>query len=296
MQEHQGPAPDPAKGAARLSPRALAPLVPPAPPPTRRERWQNALELALALLLNIIFLIALFYRPHWAAKEPPKEPPAISVQLVPPEQAPPKPEPQPKPEEQPKEQPQPEEKKPPEQFTLKGSGDLKKEKPGRVPKVEADKSPEKPQVAAKKPKPEEPKQTETEVPDWAKNLSKGYDLPAQKQSSVKKSSGSNKDTSLDEREGEGGGDLWSNQLREQILAHTRIPASMIGRADTAIVAIAVDRLGNLRGMRLLKSSGNRDFDIIIMQGVRDAAPFRPLPSGLPELVVMNWEVRPETVH
>ncbi len=165
-----------------------------------------------------------------------------------------------------------------------------------MPKVEADKSPEKPQVAAKKPKPEAPKQTEAEVPDWAKNLASGYDLPAQKESSVKKSKGSNKNTSLDAREGEGGGDLWSNQLREQILAHTRIPASMIGRAETAIVAIAVDRLGNLRGMRLLQSSGNRDFDIIVMQGIRDSEPFRPLPSGLPEIVVMNWEVRPEAAH
>lgn len=293
MQEPHGTAPDPAEGAAHLSPRTLVPLVPPAPPRTRRERWQNALELALALLLNVLFLVALFYRPHWAAKAPQKEPPAISVQLVPPAQAPPKPEPKVEPQPKPEEPPKPEEKKPEPQVTLKGSGDVKKEKPGSQPKVEADKSPEKPQVAAKKPKPEAPKQTETEVPDWAKNLSSGYDVPAQKESSVKKSSGSNRENSLDQREGEGGGDEWSNQLRAQILAHTTIPASMIGRADTAIVAIAVDRLGNLRGMRLLQSSGNRDFDIIIMQGVRDAAPFRPLPSGLPEIVVMNWEVRPE---
>lgn len=291
MEEPQGQTPPPAAPPASHPERSLEPLVPPPPPPTRRERLTRAGQLFLALLLNIAFIVALFYRPEPIRPPEHKEPPAISVQLVPPQEKP-QPKEQPKAQEQPKPQPE----KPKEAETLIGSGDVTKKEAGTPPKVKADQSKEKPQVAAKKPKPEAPKEKEADLPDWAKKVASGYGLPEPKKSSIDKSRGATSDELQTEKQGEGGGDAYSNQLKAQIAAHTFVPPDMYGRAGKAVIAIVIDRTGALRGMRVVQSSGLREFDMIVMEGVRSAAPFRPLPSGSPEMVQLWWEAQPKKVE
>jgi TonB family protein len=263
----------------------------PSPGGGKRDRWTTAFEVLLALLLNLAFIFALFvHLPVKSAKL--SEPKAIPVQLVKPQQAPPKPkleeQPQSKPQPQPKPQPKP-------TYEFKGSGDIKKDKAGKVPTVDADKSKAKPEVAAKKVTPEAPKQTEAKVPDWAKKLASGYDLPTEKKSSNRTAQGSHaEDDSTDLKEGEGAGDVWSNEFKAQVESHTFIPPNLFDIIQRAtLVEITVDRRGNLRGMRLVQSSGIREFDIGVMQGLRDAAPFRPLPPGAPDHMTGTWSVGPK---
>lgn len=297
MEDAKGLTPNPAV-ALSLSAFTVEHAVAPAPERSRSQRWSSSIELLLAVLLNIAFLVALFYRPHHQLQPIPKAPPAISVDLV--QQPKPQPQPkaeQPKQEQQKKEQPKPEEKKPeekkPEQKPVekyRESGGDPKLKAGRVPKVEADKTKTPPQVKAEKPKPEAPKNPAADVPDWAKALDKGYDLPTQRDSSIDKSKGSNAQNSLSDREGEGGGDVYLNQLVAQIASHVVYPQSAGGEVGLTVLVIAIDRSGNLQGMRVTSSSGRRDLDWAASEAVRRSAPFRPLPPDYPAPVVITLKI------
>ena len=272
-------------------------IAPSAPSEPRGKRWSSSVELLLAIILNLMFLIALFYRPTHELQKLAKQPPAISVDLVPP--------PQPKPEQQ-KQQPKAEAKqeakktepaekekpKPVNKYRESG-GDLQL-KPGRVEKVEADKSKVVPKKKAEKPKPEAPKTPEANVPDWAKALDPGYDLPKQADSSTAKSQGSNDQNSLSARMGEGGGDVYLNQLRSQILGKLRYPPTANGVVGVAQAVIVVDRAGHLQTLQLVRSTGRRDLDWAFLQAVRESAPFRPLPPDFdsPSVFTLTVYVAP----
>lgn len=261
------------------------------------KRWSRSVELLLALFLNLLFLFALFYRPNYDLQKMQKQPPAISVDLVPSPQAQPKPQPapksekqQPKPEAKEQEQPkQEEEKKKPVEKYRESGGDPKL-KPGRAPKVEADKSKVAPEKKAEKSKPEAPKTPAASVPDWAKSLERGYDLPTKADSSVAKSRGANNQNSLSDRIGEGGGDVYLNQLVSQVASHIRYPVSANGNIGVAIVDIVIDSGGNLRSMQLAQSSGRQDLDWAAIEAVRRSAPFRPLPSDIPAPAVITLKI------
>ncbi|MCE9648714.1 MAG: TonB C-terminal domain-containing protein [Parvibaculum sp.] len=301
MQVVQGPA----SGFVPLPVKPVEPLVPPVETPAR-QRWLSPLELLFALLLNILFFVALFYRPQFLMPEERKEPQAISVQLVPPAQAPPKPkpQPQPKPEEQqkPKEQPKPEEPKKPEEkkpeekkpeekkaFERRESGGDPKLKQGAAPKVE-EKTKEPPEKEAKKPKPDAPKQPAAEVPDWAKKLAQGYDLPKTRESSTRKSRGSNQKEYQSDMVGEGGGDAYLNAMRDQVNAHVTYPISAGGAVGAPVYALVLDRSGAMRSLRLIQSAGRRDLDVAGAEAIRRSAPFRPLPPDYPDVVTITAQI------
>lgn len=283
--------------AATLSSFTVEHIAPPTSSEPRARRWSFSVELALAILLNLAFLVALFYRPTYELQKMMKQPPAISVDLVPPP-AQPKPkveQPRQKPQEEEKqEQQKPEEKKPEEKqkpiVKYRESGGDPKLKPGRAPKVEADKTKVPPEQKVEKPKPEAPKTPAANVPDWAKALDPGYDLPKQADSSITKSRGSNDQNSLSDRIGEGGGDAYLNQLVSQVAAHVRYPPTANGAIGIAEIVIAVDRAGNLKQMSLIRSSGRQDLDWAAAEAVRQSAPFRPLPPDYPTPVVITLKI------
>lgn len=279
-----------ATGIWRMSSIAAEHLVPPSP--EKSQRVSRAVQFALALLLNLAFLFLLFYRVPYVLPPLSKEPKSIAVELVPPPQpavqpAPPPPEPQPQPQEQ--EQAKPEAA---EAYEFKGSGDVTADKAGRPLDVEAEEEAKVPEKAAEKPKADAPERVEADVPDWAKKLAKGYDLPEQRTSSSSRTrSSSNKDFSVTAEAGEGGGDEYSNQLKAQILSHTNVPIALLQHiARNTLVELTIDRRGNLQNARLIQSSGVREFDVIVLQGVLTAAPFRPLPSGTVDAITMVWGV------
>lgn len=288
---------------ATLSSFTVEHVAPAAPSEPLGKRWSRSVELLLALFLNLLFLFALFYRPSYELQQMKKQPPAISVDLVPSPQAQPKPKAQPAPKAE-KQQPKPEEKKPEEKKPEQKQEEEKKKpvekyresggdpnlKPGRAPKVEADKSKVAPEKKAEKPKPNAPKTPAANVPDWAKALEPGYDLPKQSDSSVAKSRGSNDQNSLSDRIGEGGGDVYLNQLVAQVAAHVRYPRTANGNIGITILVIAIDRGGNLQAMQLTRSSGRQDLDWAATEAVRRAAPFRPLPPDYPAPAVITLKI------
>jgi len=283
---------------ATLSSFTVEHAAPAAPSEPSDRRWSRSVELLLALFLNLLFLIALFYRPNYDLQKMKKQPPAISVDLVPPQQAQPKPKTQPAPKAE-KQQPKPEEKKPKPQKQeekkkpvekYRESGGDPNLKPGRAPKVEADKSKVAPEKKAEKPKPNAPKKPAANVPDWAKALEPGYDLPKQADSSVAKSRGTNNQNSLSDRIGEGGGDVYLNQLVAQVAAHVRYPDTANGNIGIAVLMISIDRGGNLQALQLTRSSGRQDLDWAATEAVRRSAPFRPLPPDFPAPAVITLKI------
>jgi len=294
--------------AATFSSFTVEHIAPSASSEPNGQRWSRSVELLLALFLNLVFLIALFYRPNFELQKMVKQPPAISVDLVPPPQPKPKVQPQPKTDQQ-KQQPKSQEEKKPEDKKpepkekekqkpvdkYRESGGDPKLKAGRVPKVDADKSKVAPEKKAEKPKADAPKKPAANVPDWAKALDPGYDLPKQADSSVTRSQGSNDQNSLSDHVGEGGGDAYLNQLVAQVASHVHYPPSANGEVGLAEIVIVVDRGGNLQSMRLMGSAGRRDLDWAAIDAVRSAAPFRPLPSdyNAPVVITLKIPVTPQ---
>ncbi|MGV8996993.1 MAG: TonB family protein [Parvibaculaceae bacterium] len=263
-------------------------LVEPPKPMTLAER---ARPFYFAFILNAAFFLFLFASLALMppAPEKKKEPP--QVDLVQEKDAPPPPkitQQPPQPKEEPKPQPKPEPEKP-KPYEFKGSGDVKKDKAGHAPVVKSDDTKAKPEKKAEKPKPEAPKQDEANIPDWAKTQTNGYDIPKPKASSRRVDQGNQAEQYADKMNGDGGGDEYSNKVSAQINNHTNIsPVLMQQISRSTIVSYILDRRGALRGVRLVQSSGNKDFDIQVLQGIISAAPFPAFPAGAPDMVSYNW--------
>lgn len=270
----------------------VEPIAPLPQGPSRRDRWTMAVEVLLALLLNIAFIFALFvHLPVPAPKLNEKK--AIPVQLVRPQQAPPKPklQQQPKPQEQqkpkppeppkPKEQPKPKEepkpqeqqKQPPQKYRESGGKDANKA-PGKPPEVKAEKA-QKPQAEVKK-APQGPK-SEVALPDWMKKLSPGYDLPQAKMTRSAKPSSSDETDPQSSHPGEGGGDPYLNAMRDQVAANLRYPLEANGAKGVVVFILAVSRDGSIASMRMARSSGVEVLDAAVEAAIRRSNPFRPLP-------------------
>ena len=82
--------------------------------------------------------------------------------------------------------------------------------------------------------------------------------------------------------GEGGGDPYLNAVRDAILSRFVYPSelSSMRLTGTAQYHVVLDRQGNLLGLRLLQSAGNRILDEAGMESIKRAAPFGPPPSGV----------------
>tara|TARA_R110002124_G_scaffold117195_2_gene274227 strand:+ start:2946 stop:3821 length:876 start_codon:yes stop_codon:yes gene_type:complete len=269
-------------GRLAMSGFAVEHLVAPAAT-TGKSRFARSVELGLALALNIFLFAALFYRPVYTLPPMSQEPEAISVDLVPPPQPKPQPQPQPEPQAQEPEKPKP--------YEFKGSGDEKLKEAGSKPAVKAEKKAPTPEKAAKKPEPDAPEQPATDLPDWMKSVEQGYDIPAPRKSSSRDDASDSDDTS--DQMGDGAGDAYSNAMKEYIVNHLKASAEDYARVrNPIIIAIEVDRAGNLISLKPLAITGIRSFDQAIIKSLYDARPYAPLPPGSPETFTFRFTLKP----
>lgn len=261
------------------------PGLPPSAEPatTKPDRWATAGEILLALLFNVLVLAILFVRLPLTTPQHRVEPKTISVQLVPPPkphvapkppEAQKKPEPPKPPQKQLQEQPKPEKAPPKPPLRRESGGADLSLAPGVPPKVEAEKAP-KPQAEIKKAPPAA--KTEVALPDWARKLASGYDLP--KGARVTKSAKARNASSTirSNHPGAGGGDAYLNTMLDQIVAHLVYPREAGGVSGVAVFGMTVDTDGRLASLTLFRSSGVRALDFAAEAAIRASAPFRPLP-------------------
>ncbi|MDO8420635.1 MAG: hypothetical protein Q7S99_00580 [Parvibaculum sp.] len=279
-----GVGPDKA-GPLAMSEFAVEHLVAP-PAATGNRRLARSVELCLALALNILLFAALFYRPAYTLPPLSQEPEAIAVDLVPPPQPAPPPAPPPAPEPQVQ---QPEKPKP---YEFKGSGDEKLKEAGSKPDVKAEKKAPTPEKAAEKPETDAPEKPATDLPDWMKSVEQGYDIPAPRKSSSRNDTAYDSDDTQDQM-GDGAGDAYSNAMKDYIVRHLQASSDDYNRIRSPIIiAIKVDRAGNLLGLVPLALTGIRSFDEAIIKSLYDARPYAPLPPGSPETYTFRFTLRP----
>ncbi|MEN6541090.1 TonB family protein [Parvibaculum sp.] len=262
-----------AAGTIRLDP--TDPLAP--PPPSPRNRWNMSATVALGLLINVLVLVGLFLRLPDRPKPRPAEPEAISVDLV--RQQPPQPKPQPQPEQKKAEEQKPQEQKKQEKQNYLESGGSPELKMGRAPKQERapDKAP-KPEAREKSKEP--PK---IALPDWA--LPPDGDVPKpDKGKTSSQDSGAPSKLINSVLLGEGGGDPYLNALRARIGRNVVYPSTGGGRRGTAVWQIAISHAGNVKGMKLMRSSGHADLDYAALKAIERSVPFDPLPNNYANLV------------
>lgn len=89
-------------------------------------------------------------------------------------------------------------------------------------------------------------------------------------------------TTPGETPGQGGGDRYLNQIRDEILSQRDYPAvaDPMQLSGTAIFEMMIDRSGKLLGLRLARSSGVGTLDQVGAGMIRRAAPFPPVPADI----------------
>lgn len=268
----------------------VVPVRPSVAPRNRSERWTLAGEVFAALLVNLLLIVALFVR--IPVKSPPVEhPPVISVDLVKPPEAQPKPKPAPP---QPKlEEPKPQQQKQMEtKFQNRESGGNPDVKSGRKLKVDAPKTKEPAQHELKKPKPVAPK-PQVEVPDWARKLAPGYDLPQSTMTRAAKAQGGETDNRFSDSVGEGGGDRYLNAMRDRIISRFNLPREALQRVRSrARFSVVLNRDGMLVQIRMVESSGSAEFDQALANAISDAAPFAPPPDFPGNYLALEFSMDP----
>lgn len=259
----------------KAGPHGTGRLVLDEPATVRTSGPAFATELLLALLIHAAILAALFIRLPPSPPYRPVEPPAISVELVPPKPRPvPKlPEHEKKPEPQ-KPLPQTEPEPPKPSLHRESGGTDLSRTPGAPPKTEAKEAPE-PQVEIKN-APSAPK-TETALPDWARKLAKGLDLPKASRKTQSAKATRPKYVIDSNHDGEGGGDPYLTAMRNQVAAHIVYPPEAGGRGGVVIYQFLVAKDGRLVSLVLARSSGVRALDFAVENAIRASLPFRPLP-------------------
>ena len=250
--------------AVSTSPAASFHVVP--PPPVRPRHWSEfAIAVALALLLNLA-LIFPFLLQNPAANPPLEEPPSISVELVPEEEAPaPVPEPEPETEE------------PPQSRSLTRSGPEAETTLGpetateaAAPEAEAQAAPE----TAPEPEPEpqaveKEEQTESfDIPEWARTLDTGYQVPAPVEApEIVRSSG---------------GDPYLNMMFDRVRNNLVYPRAAGGRGGVVRISLLVHRSGNVSDIRLVESAGHPALDRAVYEALQRSLPFAPIPPEVAE--------------
>lgn len=228
------------------------------PPPPRPRRWSEfAIALALALALNLALILPfLLTNP---AQNPAADPPAITVELVPEEEAPPPP----APEEAPAE-----EEKPLQPRTLTRSGGEAETTPGLD---ETDEAP--PAEPEPEPEPEAVERKEEtgsyDIPDWARTVERSYSAPAP---STTTSSAS-------------GGDPYLNLMIARVRANLVYPPSAGGRSGTVLLTLTLHRDGSVNNVRLVQSAGHPALDRAVYEALQRSLPFAPIPPEIREDVV-----------
>ena len=263
-----------------------------APPVPGNRRLARTTALALAVAFNLMLFAALFYRPDYTLPPLSQEPEAIAVDLVPPPQPAPPPQPEPQPQQPEPPQPQAQQPEPPKPYEFKGSGDEKLKEAGAKPEVKTGKKAPAPEVAAPEPEPDAPEKPAANVPDWMKTVEEGYDIPEARKSSSRNDAASDSDN-LNGPLGDGAGDAYSNAMKTYITQRLHASLEDYKRVrKPLIVAIKVDRAGNLLGLAPIALTGITSFDQAILQSLYNARPFAPLPPGSPETFIFRFTLSP----
>ena len=118
------------------------------------------------------------------------------------------------------------------------------------------------------------------LPDLKPSPPAGLPAPTAKPSPLKPAARPLEETDK-AQSGEGGGDRYLDEVRQEINRNRTYPAEAraLGIAGTAQYAIFIDRQGRLLRLRLLQSSGADMLDEAGMDMIRRSAPFRPPPSS-----------------
>ncbi len=252
------------------SPAGTFHVVP--PPPPRPAQWSElAIAIALALFLNLLF-IAPFLLTN-PVQNPPADPPAISVELVPEAQAPPPPPPAPEPEPE-------EEASPAQERSFTRSGGEAEAPPGPEAEEEAA-TPEEAPEAEVEPEPEEEVQpTEKkeemqpqDIPEWARTVEPSYVVPARPTPPGSLTGSA------------GGGDPYLNAMWARVRANLVYPREAGGRSGVTRFEMVLHRSGQVISLKLLTSSGHPALDRAAREAIERSLPFAPFPPEVRAEVV-----------
>jgi protein TonB len=231
----------------------------------RGQKWRTIAAVLAALLIHALVAVLLLVALPLATA--PTTPPEIPVEIVLERPKPEAPKPQPKAETKPVPVPPRESGGDPNLKQGMTAAELLKEKARAAPEPKPVSSPETPLVSAE---PTPPPKEKTE--------------PAQA-ALAKPEPARNKPTMPDPLRlpGEGGGDRYLNEVRDQLLQHRVYPAEAEARglSGTAVYRLVVDRSGKLLNVQLLHSSGHHELDDAGLETIELTAPLHPLPSDLP---------------
>ncbi len=253
------------------------------PPPPRKRPWSElAIAIGLALLINLIAILSLIFKPP--VSTPPAEPPSISVDLVP------EPEPQPQPEFEPQSEPQPEPQVEPEPesepqssseekasgfFTSSGVGNEAQDAgSGGEKKKDSNLRPD-PVPEDKTSRQRENMAPDENLPGWAMEVGEGYGIPR----------GDPRAAGRDRTATSGsGGDAYMNSVRNCIADKFTFPREAAGQSGVAVIGIDVHRSGRVLRVSFIKSAGIPALDRAAVEAIGRCAPFPPFPSGAPQEV------------
>ncbi|MEX2249267.1 MAG: TonB C-terminal domain-containing protein [Parvibaculum sp.] len=240
------------------------------PPPPRARQWSEpAIAVALALGLNLVLILP-FLLPNPAPPRP-AEPPAISVDLVPEEQAPPPPPP-------PEPQPAPE---PPVPQLFTRSGD-DSGKPAALEESEETEEARQTDSTEETLEPDdqttelEEKNTEEDIPGWARTLAPGIELRSGNPAASSRQQQAARSA--------GGGDVYLNKLK--VLITSKVDLNEItGLRGAADFMLLVHSSGVLLDAKMVRSSGDPRLDGAFIEAIRQSRQLLPFPPGYPADIV-----------
>ncbi len=236
--------------------------------PRKQRRFDTpfALGMAAGILINLMLLMALYFRAD--PEIPQRAPEAIPVELV-------KQPPAPKPEDEPE-----------DELTQtvdtkylssggtsqtaklghmrRGNPDADRKDQGEAVENPSETDSDEKKTTAKK-MPDEPIGP---IPDWARNFSNGYNRLADNRSRYGARNGTEEDW---------GGNAYLNKMQDRIhkMIDTMAPPKPPGPAH---YDIALELNGRVSDVRLTKTSGNDDFDRIGTAAILRAGPYPPPPA------------------
>ncbi|MBI1262826.1 MAG: TonB family protein [Rhizobiales bacterium] len=230
------------------------------------QQWRRRYSLAAALSFNILLFVALFFRIDFT--KPVVEPKTIPIEIIR-EQPKPKPEPQPEPKQ--KEQALPPKQQPKENSETLYSGEVTDQAPGRTRSQEV-----KPEITKEAPiskADDKPSPKPAEVPGWATQIQKGYDLfdvpsPRQKQDAR---------SSALEQGASGSGNAIINGMSKRIASNVIYPPAAGGLSGVVQVEFRLSPDGKLSSLYISRSSGSALLDRALLDAVVRSAPFVGLP-------------------
>lgn len=247
-----------------------------APPPENEE--SNWVAFALAALVHVLLIGALFFGVQWKSTAPTSV--AVEVWSAPPPAPVVKPEPKPEPIPEVKPEPKPEPKVEPTpavkpDIAIKGEKKPKKEEPPKPePKKEEAKKPE--------PKKEEPKKPEPkpELPDWQKELAADQKLIDQKKTTQDQRARAAAESDImaqlkaeQAMSGRASGEAaYAAKIRGKIKGHMSLAGLSIKGNPEAIFKVTQLPTGEILDVQLSKSSGNTTLDDAIERAIRKSSP------------------------